>query len=60
MCGRIVARILKAAWTKDGKIVIPPAFRPSYNIAPTSGIVVFRAGIGPVRGDGQHLLDPVM
>lgn len=46
VCGRIVARVLKAAWTKNGKIVIPPAFRPSYNIAPTAGIVVFRATAG--------------
>lgn len=44
MCGRIVARVLKKAWTKDGRIVIPPLFRPSYNIAPSQGIVVFRAG----------------
>ncbi len=44
MCGRIVARVLKKAWTKGGRIVIPPMFRPSYNIAPTQGIVVFRAG----------------
>jgi putative SOS response-associated peptidase YedK len=40
----MVARVLKKAWTKDGKIVIPPMFRPSYNIAPTQGIIVFRAG----------------
>lgn len=46
MCGRMVARVLKKAWTKDGKIVIPPAFQPSFNIAPTAGIVVFRAGAG--------------
>ncbi len=46
MCGRIVARVLKKAWTKDGRIVIPPMFRPSYNIAPTQGIIVFRAGEG--------------
>jgi putative SOS response-associated peptidase YedK len=44
MCGRLVARVLKKAWTKDGRIVIPPIFRPSYNIAPTQGIIVFRAG----------------
>lgn len=43
MCGRIVARVLKKAWTKDGRIVIPPMFRPSYNIAPTQGIIAFRA-----------------
>jgi putative SOS response-associated peptidase YedK len=42
----MVARVLKKAWTKDGKIVIPPAFRASFNIAPTAGIVVLRAGAG--------------
>jgi putative SOS response-associated peptidase YedK len=42
----MVARVLKKAWTKDGKIVIPPAFQASFNIAPTAGIVVFRAGGG--------------
>jgi putative SOS response-associated peptidase YedK len=42
----MVAKVLKAAWTKNGKIVIPPIFRPSYNIAPTAGIVVFRAAAG--------------
>lgn len=42
----MVAKVLKAAWTKNGKIVIPPIFRPSYNIAPTAGIVVFRATVG--------------
>lgn len=46
MCGRMVAKVLKAAWTKNGVIVIPPVFRASYNIAPTSGIVVFRAVAG--------------
>jgi hypothetical protein len=38
MCGRLVAKVLKAAWTKNGKIVIPPIVRPSYNVSPTSGV----------------------
>ncbi len=46
MCGRMVASALKKAWTLDGKIVIPSAFRASFNLAPTAGIVVFRAGDG--------------
>lgn len=52
MCGRMVAVTIKKIWRSMGwEGDLPPGFRASYNIAPTSEIVTLRAEAGAYRAD---------
>ncbi len=46
VCGRMVQAAIKKLWASQGEMAeLPPVFQPRYNLAPTSAVLVVRAGM---------------